>query len=127
MGSKGLKIPVSVVRFRPWAPTSRLNQAAFPEARITSVLRLCFGCASPYLQAARVRRPSASCGAHAGARRGADPPGGNIGSRGVGALRYRARRMAPHPFNAGDVNATLATEYTRHTYQSTIASTGQRS
>src|SRR5438105_1743538 len=62
MGSKGLKIPVSVVRFRPWAPTSRLNQAAFPEARITSALRLCFGCASPYLQAARVRRPSASCG-----------------------------------------------------------------
>ena len=32
-----------------------------------------------------------------------------------------------HPINPGDANATLATEYTRHTYRSTIASTGQRS
>jgi len=32
-----------------------------------------------------------------------------------------------HPIDPGDANATLATEYTRHTYRSTIASTGQRS
>ncbi len=45
-GLKRLKIPVSVVRFRPWAPTMQRNQGHREGARIalvsTTVLRACF-------------------------------------------------------------------------------------
>jgi len=45
---KGLKIPVSVVRFRPWAPISTRNRTGLLAVESLEYRRLCFDCASAY-------------------------------------------------------------------------------